>query len=109
MKDYKKYLSERSENDEESLDQLAAELAELQTEERTLIKKLKQIETEREEIISRRKALAGELERLTEAEKKHFKEYMDVKREWMNATDEKVFSNFNLLTNKKMFIFSHNV
>lgn len=92
MKDYKKYLSERSENDEESLDELTAELEKLQTEERSLIERLQRVETEREEVMAKRNAVATELERLNEVEKKHFKEYMDVKREWMYATDEKVDS-----------------
>ncbi|OQR75683.1 beclin-1-like [Tropilaelaps mercedesae] len=90
VKDYKKYLSERSENDDDSLDELNAQLAELNAEEQKLIAQLERVETEREEVMTKRKALAMELERLTEDEKKHFKEYMDLKREWMNATDEKV-------------------
>lgn len=95
MKDYKKYLSERSENDDESLDQLTAELKQLQDEERDLIAKLQRVETERDEVMSKRGALAAELERLREDEKRHFKEYMDLKREWMNATDEKVTAPFS--------------
>lgn len=90
MKDYKKYLSERSENDEERLEEYQAELNKVLAEERAQIKQLQKMEAEREEVMARRNALAAELAELTEIEKKHFKEYMDIKREWICASDEKV-------------------
>lgn len=90
MKDYKRYLSERSETEEESIEDLRAELAKLQAEEKDLIETLNKVEAERTAVFQKRDLLHQDKKRLEEDEKKHFKEYMDLKRQWIAASDEKI-------------------
>ncbi|XP_003742398.1 beclin-1 [Galendromus occidentalis] len=90
VKDYKRYLSERSDNDEESIEDLRADLAKLQAEEKELIETLHKVESERAAVFHKRDLLLQDKKRLEEDEKKHFKEYMDLKRQWICASDEKI-------------------
>lgn len=89
-KDYKKYLDQLTNGDEEdiNLEELDAEYRKLEQEERELLAAVEKIEKERSDVASERKQLADRLERLRADEDRYWREYSDLNRQLMQCSDD---------------------
>lgn len=89
-KDYKKYLDQLTNGDEDdvNLEELDAEYRKLEQEERELLAAVEKIEKERSDVASERKQLADRLERLRADEDRYWREYSDLNRQLMQCSDD---------------------
>uniref|UniRef100_A0A023GN71 Putative beclin-like protein n=1 Tax=Amblyomma triste TaxID=251400 RepID=A0A023GN71_AMBTT len=89
-KDYKKYLDQLTNGDEEEgdLEELDAEFRRLEQEEHELLVTVEKIEKERAEVESERKRLSEQLERLRSDEDRYWREYSDLNRQLMQCADD---------------------
>lgn len=89
-KDYKKYLDQLTNGDEDdvNLEELDAEYRKLEQEERELLATVEKIEKERSDVASERKQLADRLERLRADEDRYWREYSDLNRQLMQCSDD---------------------
>lgn len=89
-KDYKKYLDQLTNGDDEdvNLEELDAEYRKLEQEERELLAAVEKIEKERSDVASERKQLADRLERLRADEDRYWREYSDLNRQLMQCSDD---------------------
>lgn len=89
-KDYKKYLDQLTNGDEEEgdLEGLGAEFRRLEQEERELLAAVEKIEKERTDVESERKRLSEQLERLRSDEDRYWREYSDLNRQLMQCADD---------------------
>uniref|UniRef100_A0A023FZR2 Putative beclin-like protein n=2 Tax=Amblyomma TaxID=6942 RepID=A0A023FZR2_AMBPA len=89
-KDYKKYLDQLTNGDEEEgdLEELDAEFRRLEQEEQELLGAVEKIEKERTEVESERKRLSEQLERLRSDEDRYWREYSDLNRQLMQCADD---------------------
>lgn len=90
-KDYKKYLEQlTTDENEEDLVQLDAELRTLELRERQLLEQIEQVERERSSIQEERNNYAEELERLQVEEERYLREQSDLKRQLLLCADDQV-------------------